>query len=194
MIDSARARSLHLLSGAAVLALLVGCTGASPSSTGASVPTTTTAPAASAIDTAEPGAVRTTVTTTLTSEQSDLATVGPGAQRVFGWNLLTGGGTLLERPVQIRLQGTVEYVNGSGPFGGFVRLIAEDGSEMAFTLDGQATEGDPTQLRGRLDLIGATGAFEQMVAVGSFEASREAAVGAPVEAVLELTVDTNGVG
>jgi hypothetical protein len=176
-----------LVAGAGVLG---GCADTSASGGGG----TAAAPSATAIDTAEPGAIRTTVTASLTSERTELATVGPGAQRVFGWNMLTGQGVLLGQPVQVRVQGVVEYINGSGPFGGFLRLIAEDGSELAFTLDGQATEGDRTKLRGRLDLIGATGSYEPIVAVGSFEATRDNVVGATVEAVVELTLDTNGVG
>lgn len=95
--------------------------------------------------------------------------------------------------MHVRLQGSVEYTDGNGPFDGFLRIVADDGSELAFYMDGQATAGDPTLLPARLDFIGASGQYAQMVAAGQFRGTREAAVGAPVVAQIDLTLDTDGV-
>jgi hypothetical protein len=133
------------------------------------------------------------VSTELTSANSDLHTVGPDNSRVFGWNLLTGQSTFRGEPVEVRLQGSVEYNKGSGPFEGFLRIVAADESQLAFRVDGQATAGSPTQLPGRMYFIGASGRFADMVASGTFAGTREAEVGAPVVTTLNLVVDTDGV-
>lgn len=137
-----------------------------------------------------------TLTTTMTSEATQLATVGPGTPKVYGWNLLKGTGTFLGMPVTVTLQGSVNYINGAGPFEGFVTIAATDGGTIALRLDGNAApapDGSSTALDGRLEFIGAAGSFQNMVAGGMFHANRNSAVGAPVEAALELTVDTDGI-
>lgn len=135
-----------------------------------------------------------TVTATLTSSFSELHTVGPDNSRVFGWNLLTGPGTLFGQPVDVRLQGSVEYTGGNGPFDGFLRLVAADGSEISLYVDGQATrqpadEGGATEFYGRMNFIGASGSFAGYVAAGDFTGTRAAELGAPVQASLDLYVD-----
>lgn len=130
------------------------------------------------------------VTTELRSEATELSTVGPNNQRVFGWNLLTGDATFLGDPVQVRLQGSVEYVNGSGPFGGFLRLVAEDGSQVALVVSGQATSGvQGTEFDGRMEFIGASGAYADVITAGRFVGTRSADLGSPVEVRLELLVE-----
>lgn len=125
----------------------------------------------------------------LTSQANELYTVGPDGRRVFGWNLLTGPATFQGEPVQVRLQGSVEYLDGNGPFGGFLRIVAEDGSQIALQLNGQATKADITTFDGRMDFIGASGRYADLVAGGTFSGTREAEVGAPVKATVDLTVD-----
>lgn len=126
----------------------------------------------------------------LLSEFSDLNTIGPDDERVFGWNLLVGPSTFQGEPVEVRLQGSVEYVNGSGPFGGFLRIVAEDGSQLALQVNGQATKTEATTFDGRMDFIGASGRYADLIAAGRFTGSRQAQVGSPVVVELELTVDS----
>ena len=125
----------------------------------------------------------------LTSEANELYTVGPDERRVFGWNLLTGPGTFQGEPVEVRLQGSVEYLDGNGPFGGFLRIVAQDGSQIALQLNGQATKTDITTFDGRMDFIGASGRYADLIAGGTFTGTRDAEVGAPVKAQVDLTVD-----
>lgn len=171
------------------MAVLAGCA-AGGESTPAPPSSATTA---ASVDPTGSGVVSEVVAVELRSEFSDLHTLGPDGRRVFGWNLLTGASSFLGQPVQVRLQGSVEYVDGNGPFDGFLRIVAQDGSELAFYVDGQATAGDPTELPGRLDFIGASGQYAAMVAAGQFEGTREASVGAPVVTRISLIVDTDGV-
>ncbi len=182
---------------------LVGCSDAADAADAAGVtPTATGAAGASSSSSygssssSSYGADQVTVTTTLTSASNQLATVGPGTPKVYGWNLLQGTGTLQGVPVNVTLQGSVNYVGGAGPFEGFVTLAAADGSgTLALRLDGNAApaaDGSATALDGRLDYIGGTGGYLNVVAGGMFHASRKSGVGSPVETSLELTVEADG--
>lgn len=176
---------------------LVGCSDAADAADAAGVtPTATGAAGASSSPSSSYGADQVTVTTTLTSASNQLATVGPGTPKVYGWNLLQGTGTLQGVPVNVTLQGSVNYVGGAGPFEGFVTLSAADGSgTLALRLDGNAApaaDGSATALDGRLDYIGGTGSYLNVVAGGMFHASRKSGVGSPVETSLELTVEADG--
>lgn len=176
---------------------LVGCSDAADAADAAGVtPTATGAAGASSSPSSSYGADQVTVTTTLTSASNQLATVGPGTPKVYGWNLLQGTGTLQGVPVNVTLQGSVNYVGGAGPFEGFVTLAAADGSgTLALRLDGNAApaaDGSATALDGRLDYIGGTGSYLNVVAGGMFHASRKSGVGSPVETSLELTVEADG--
>lgn len=176
---------------------LVGCSDAAGAADAAGVtPTATGAAGASSSPSSSYGADQVTVTTTLTSASNQLATVGPGTPKVYGWNLLQGTGTLQGVPVNVTLQGSVNYVGGAGPFEGFVTLSAADGSgTLALRLDGNAApaaDGSATALDGRLDYIGGTGSYLNVVAGGMFHASRKSGVGSPVETSLELTVEADG--
>lgn len=130
------------------------------------------------------------VTVKLQSEATDLSSVGSDDRRVFGWNLLTGSATFLGEPVQVRLQGSVEYLDGTGPFGGFLRIVAADGSQVALVVNGQALASDTgTTFDGRMEFLGASGQYADVVTAGRFVGSREAALGAPVEVSLQLLVE-----
>lgn len=141
------------------------------------------------LDPSSASATNAIVTAELTSQSNELYTVGPDGRRVFGWNLLTGPGTFQGEPVEVRLQGSVEYLDGNGPFGGFLRIVAEDGSQIALQLNGQATKTDITTFDGRMDFIGASGRYADLIAAGTFTGTREAEVGAPVKAQVDLTFD-----
>lgn len=162
------------------VAVMGGCSAAQ------SAPTTPT----SASSTSSSASIGTevVVTTQLTSAANDLTKMGPNEEQLFGWNLLVGTGTFQGVPVDVRLQGAVNYTNGNGPFGDFLQLIAADGSRIAFSLQGQATQTDISQLDGELKFIGATGAFAGLSGNGSFRATRSAEVGAPVEATITMNL------
>lgn len=162
------------------VAALSGCT----STAQISPPAPTVSP-----DPSSGTAINEVVLAELTSEANELHTVGPDERRVFGWNLLTGSGTFQGEPVQVRLQGSVEYLDGNGPFGGFLRIVAQDGSQIALQLNGQATKTDLTTFDGRMDFIGASGRYADLIAGGTFTGTREAEVGAPVKAQVDLTID-----
>jgi hypothetical protein len=140
--------------------------------------------------TSEANSNRETVSVQLRSEATDLSTVGPDGRRVFGWNLLTGESSFLGDTVQVRLQGSVEYLDGSGPFGGFLRIVAEDSSQVALEVNGQATSGpDGTDFDGRMGFLGASGRYSDVITAGRFTGVRSAELGSPVEVTLDLLVE-----
>ncbi len=178
------------LTGALLVAvgMLGGCADSNPSTASASQAPTAPAPGV-------PGLIRETTTADLASTFSDLTKVGEKNVRVFGWNRLEGRGTYLKVPVKVILLGAVEYTNDNGPFDGYVRFVADDGSVLAMYVDGQAINDNNaagTQLTGRLEFIGATGQFAQQVAAGTFTGTRDSRVGAPVKSVFSLIIDPNG--
>lgn len=176
-----RHRSSYRLAAAILCAIaLAGCS--SPAEIVSPTPTVS-------LDPSSGTATNEVVVADMTSAASELYSVGPDDRRVFGWNLLTGPATFQGEPVEVRLQGSVEYLDGNGPFGGFLRIVAADGSQIALQLNGQATKTDITTFDGRMDFIGASGRYADLIAGGTFTGTREAEVGAPVKAQVDLTVD-----
>lgn len=175
-------RAHYRLAAVILSALMIGGCATSASQ----VPATTV----TSVDPGSATATNEVLTTELLSEANDLNTIGADGERVFGWNLLVGPSTFQGEPVQVRLQGSVEYVNGSGPFGGFLRIVAEDGSQLALQVNGQATKTEATTFDGRMDFIGASGRYADLIAAGRFTGTRQDQVGSPVVVELDLTVDS----
>ena len=167
----------------ASMVLVVGCSSAQSAPTTSASSSTATAAVATGTEYV--------VTTQLTSAANDLTRLGPNDEHLFGWNLLVGTGTFQGQPVDVRLQGSVNYTNGNGPFGDFLQLIASDGSRIAFSVQGQATQTDISQLDADLTFIGSSGAFAGLSGNGIFRATRTAEVGAPVETTITLNLTSS---
>ena len=125
-----------------------------------------------------------TFSTVLTSKDKRVEAVGPQDQIVYGWNDLFGTTTFEGRPATVELKGSVWYVNGAGPSGGFVTLTFEDGSKLAVNMVGESSV-DPTTkataLAAGLTVIGGTGAYANSSGAGSWTGLREGAVGTAVK-------------
>ena len=68
------------------------------------------------------------------NEISTLYQVGPANQTVYGWNRLTCTTRVGGETVDVELLGSVDYVNGSGDFFGFVTITFADGSSLGVRL------------------------------------------------------------
>ena len=83
-----------------------------------------------------------------------LEQVGRGGVKTYGWNELTGTvSTATPGDVQIQLLGNVDYVNGSGPFFGFVTLkfvpLSTLGLPIVHGLGAPVGDDESTGLRSR---------------------------------------------
>jgi hypothetical protein len=116
--------------------------------------------------------------------------VGSAANKTYGWNDLVGTATVDGQPVQVDLQGSVDYTDGSGPFGQFVTFTFADGSILATRMVGQATKATDgtTAFEGTMGVIGGTGKYATATGSGMFTGSRSGTLGAPVHASFALTL------
>lgn len=128
----------------------------------------------------------------LTSAGTTLETLPGGV--TYGWNDLRGPTRWGGSPAQLRFLGNVDYVNGTGPFGGFVTVTRSDGVKIAFSVSGWSTspqdqEGTSNaKFRGTLTVIGGTGPYAKATGTGTMSGFRKAALGSPVELTFSVTV------
>lgn len=111
----------------------------------------------------------------------------------YGWNHLVGPTTWGSRSAQLEFLGSVNYVDGSGPFGGLVTVTRKDGTQLAFSVDGQAmsppTAGtEDTHFSGSVIVIGGSNNYAAATGIGTMTGFRKAALGSPVQLTFDLTV------
>ena len=133
-----------------------------------------------------------TFSSTVTSVETNLQTL-PGGH-TYGWNHLTGATKWGNQSATIDFLGDVNYVNGSGAFGGYITVTRADGTKIAFTSRGnalaedEATEGISARFTGALEVIGGTNAYARATGIGTMTGTRAAAIGSPVKLVFRLHV------
>jgi hypothetical protein len=112
---------------------------------------------------------------------------------VYGWNHLRGKTRWGSRTAVMDFLGDVDYIDGSGPFGGFVTVIHPNGSKLAMRVTGTATSppGPGTKdatFTGTIRVIGGSGRFAGATGHGTMSGSRTAALGGKVQLVFEVRV------
>jgi hypothetical protein len=133
-----------------------------------------------------------TFTTTMTSIETNLQTL-PGGH-TYGWNHFTGTTTWGNQSATIVFLGDVDYVNGSGPFGGYVTVTRADGTKLAFTTKGnalaedKATDGIAARFASSLEVIGGTNAYARATGIGTMTGTRASEIGSPAKFVFKLSV------
>jgi hypothetical protein len=127
----------------------------------------------------------------MTSSQTVLEQVGRGGDTTYGWNLLTGEAATDSGDVSVTLLGNVQYVDGSGPFFGFMTLKFASLSTLGLRIQGTATKRSDgsTALKSKLKVIDGTAAMTGAKGGGSFTGSRDAAVGSPIEITVKLKLE-----
>ena len=149
--------------------------------------------------------------TAATSSTSSVVTFGPTAQTVnvempsvaktlykvgkddtvtYGANQLVGSATVLGQPATVEILGSVNYINGSGPFTGFLTVTWADASSIGFSILGTATQGTDgsSKIVSSMDYIGGSGTYVDTQVQGKFTANRTAEVGTPIMTELTLEV------
>ena len=127
----------------------------------------------------------------LTSAGTTLETL-PG-DITYGWNDLQGPTRWGKSSAQMRFLGNVDYVSGTGPFGGFVTVTRADGVKIAFSVSGWSTSPETSgtadaTFRGTLTVIGGTGPYAKATGTGTMQGYRKAALGSPVELTFSVVV------
>jgi hypothetical protein len=138
------------------------------------------------------GGQTTTITfdVNMTSNQTVLEQVGRGGDTTYGWNLLTGEAATDSGDVSVTLLGNVQYVDGSGPFFGFLTLKFASQSTLGLRIQGTAAKqaDGSTSLKSKLKVIDGTAAMTGARGGGSFTGSRDAPVGSPIEITVKLKI------
>ncbi len=117
----------------------------------------------------------------------------PGGIR-YGWNNLEGTTAWGNQSATMQFLGDVDYINGSGPFNGYVTVKRADGVTIAFHVSGSALAapdgkgGTLTTFAGKAEVIGGTGNFESASGIGTMVGTRAAALGSPVRLTFKLDV------
>ena len=111
----------------------------------------------------------------------------------YGWNDLQGPTRWGKSSAQMRFLGNVDYVSGTGPFGGFVTVTRADGVKIAFSVSGWSTSPETSgtanaKFRGTLTVIGGTGPYAKATGTGTMEGYRKSALGSPVELTFSVVV------
>ena len=134
-----------------------------------------------------------TFTVDLTSSGTVLETL-PG-DVIYGWNDLRGPTRWGKQDASMRFLGSVDYVSGTGPFGGLVTVTRADGTKIGLSVSGWATAPSDQSgtanatFRGSVRIIGGTGPYAGATGTGTMKGYRKAALGSPVELTFSLTVE-----
>lgn len=130
----------------------------------------------------------------------DLVSAGTTLQTLpgditYGWNDLRGPTRWGKKSAQLRFLGSVDYVDGTGPFGGFVTVTRSDGVILSLSVTGWSSTPTGQQgtanakFRGTFTVIGGTGPYAGARGTGRMEGYRKAALGSPVELTFTAVVE-----
>lgn len=142
---------------------------------------------------AQPTGTPVTFKTSVTSVRSYTNVVGKknADQQTYGINVLEGTTRINDVLVKVRNLGTVDYVNGSGKFGGFVELVWSDGTILGMRQDGTATfdeEKKSTSFEADLDVIEGSGTAAGTTGSGSWTGTRKSSLGGAVTMKVTLNL------
>ncbi|MEQ1948008.1 MAG: hypothetical protein ABL995_12515 [Bryobacteraceae bacterium] len=124
--------------------------------------------------------------TALPAEQV-LNDAGPGGRLRYGIVRLTGPSNYKGSPVSVEVAVAVEYINGDGPYSGFMNFDFADGTILCrYTGAAERDKAGNTVVSGKLEPFLGTGAYANVRGTGRVVGTRSGVVGSPLENRIEL--------
>ncbi|MGV1037294.1 MAG: hypothetical protein ACOYD0_09750 [Candidatus Nanopelagicales bacterium] len=181
--------------GLTAAALMSGCSSGSSSEATQTPSATDTAGSTSASPSPSASGTEVDFSSTLTSVYSSTDTVGADKNQVYGTNVLTGVATINNRSVRVRMLGTVDYTDGSGPLGGFLQLTWSDGTTMGMRQEGTAAfdaDTKKTKFDATLEVINGSGKAGGTTGAGTWTGASTSTSG--LGSSIKIKVKLNVVG
>ena len=128
---------------------------------------------------------------TLTGEAADqhFRSAGTAGEITFGTGRLTGTSTLEGQPVDVELLASIDYVDGSGPFDGWITITSAADDLLGLRYEGFVTQrGDLTSINGSVSVAGGAGAWADVTGSGRVTGRREGTLGDDVAYTLVLSL------
>lgn len=111
----------------------------------------------------------------------------------YGTTTLQGASLVKGEEVLVRRDSVVEYVDGTGPIGGFLTVTWKDGSRVSMRVAGSGvTASNRTDFTANLDVFSAAGRWKGYVGHGIMRGVRDGALGSPVVYTYRVTLTKLG--
>lgn len=179
------------LAGAVIVAATSACAGASSGTESAS-PSPQASKSGSARPSASAGESRNVgFSVDLSQQYSKVSEAGSDGEVSYGYSQLDGYTKINGKSVRVRMQGLMEYNDGSGPLGGFLELRWSDGSTLAFRQNGAATTdaaSKRTEYKADLVAIGGTKDLSGTTGTGTFTGSRKSGSSTSIRIAVDLNL------
>ncbi len=130
--------------------------------------------------------------TVFVSQDTSLTTLPGGI--VYGWNRLTSPTRINKQSATVEFLGSVNYVDGSGPFNGFITVTTANGDKLGLSVSGRgmslAKDSSTADARfsGSITIIGGSGKYKNAQGIGTMTGTRASALGSPVAMKFNLTL------
>ena len=111
----------------------------------------------------------------------------------YGTTTLQGASLVKGEEVLVRRDSVVEYVDGSGPIGGFLTVTWADGSRVSMRVSGTGIKASQrTDFIASLDVFSTAGRWKGYVGHGVMRGVRDGALGSPVVYTYRVTLTKTG--
>lgn len=141
---------------------------------------------------AAPKGEKVTFKTVFVSQETTLTTLPGGI--VYGWNRLSSPTRINREAANVEFLGSVNYVDGSGPFNGFITVTTASGDKLGLSVSGrglslaQDTSTADARFSGSITIIGGSGKYRNAQGIGTMTGTRASALGSPVAMKFNLTL------
>lgn len=111
----------------------------------------------------------------------------------YGTTTLQGASLIKGDEVVVRRDSVVEYVDGTGPIGGFLTVTWQDGSRISMRVAGTGIKAaQRTDFTAALDVFSTAGRWKGYVGQGVMRGARDGALGSPVVYTYRVTLTKTG--